>query len=97
MEFYGPRLERLEDCDVRDDDIEMNAAEALEALILHRDCHAAVCPRQQAATRIIGIEKDRYAEPSNVIPFLPDTSRSSVKHDRTDHSRDEVREFNTEN
>ncbi|MRH93194.1 hypothetical protein GFY24_38240 [Nocardia sp. SYP-A9097] len=66
MEFYGPRLE---DCDVRDDDIEMNAAEALEAMILHRDCHPAVCTRQQAATRIICVEKDRYAEPSNVIPL----------------------------
>ncbi|WP_330182439.1 hypothetical protein OHB26_01520 [Nocardia sp. NBC_01503] len=86
MEFYGPRLERLEDCDVRDDDIEMNAAEALEALILHRDCHAAVCPRQQAATRIIGIEKDRYAEPSNVIP-LPTRHFKVVGQARSNRSQ----------
>ncbi|WP_327146976.1 hypothetical protein [Nocardia sp. NBC_01327] len=69
MEFYGPRLKRLEDCDVRDDDIEMNAAEALEAMIIHRDCHPAVCIRQQVAARTVGIEKDPYAERSNVIPF----------------------------
>ncbi|MFB7724673.1 hypothetical protein [Nocardia sp. NPDC056100] len=66
MEFYGPRLERLEDCHVRDDDIAMNAAEALEASIIHRDCDPVFCARRMEAGRIVSVEVDRYAERSNI-------------------------------
>lgn len=69
MELYGPRMERLEDCHVRPNDIEMSPAEALEAMILHRDCHPMQCSRQQEAARIISIESDMYHERSNVILF----------------------------
>ncbi|MGW4246518.1 hypothetical protein [Nocardia sp. NPDC004722] len=69
MELYGPRMERLEDCRVRPNDIEMNPAEALEAMILHRDCEPMQCSRQQEAARIIGLESDEHPERSNVIPF----------------------------
>ncbi|MFI1919322.1 hypothetical protein [Nocardia sp. NPDC020380] len=69
MELYGPRMNRLEDCDVRPNDIVMGPAEALEAMILHRDCHPTQCSRQQEAARIVGIEFGKDAEQSNVIPF----------------------------
>ncbi|WP_327138779.1 hypothetical protein [Nocardia sp. NBC_01327] len=69
MEFYGPRLERLEDCHVRDGDIEMTAAEALEAMIIHRECTPSECSRQVEATRIIGMDVDPYVDDRKVIPF----------------------------
>lgn len=49
---------------------------------------SAEAERVQAATRIIGMEKDRYAAPSNVIP-LP-TRHLEVKRDR---GKDEAREL----
>lgn len=69
MEIYGPRLDRLEDCHVRNDDITMNATEALEASIIHRDCDPVFCARGVEANRIVGLEADRYAERSNVHPL----------------------------
>ncbi|MCU1642977.1 MAG: hypothetical protein JWN03_3252 [Nocardia sp.] len=69
MEFYGPRLQRLEDCHVRDHDIEMTAAEALEAIIIHRECLPSDCSRQVEATRIIGVEVDQYVDDAKVIPL----------------------------
>ncbi|WP_405490203.1 hypothetical protein [Nocardia sp. NBC_00511] len=71
MEFYGPRLARLEDCHIRDNDIEMTAAEALEAMVIHRDCCPDQCSRQAAASRIITVEDDKYEgrDRSNVILF----------------------------
>lgn len=71
MEIYGPRLDRLEDCHIRDNDIEMTPAEALEAMVIHRDCFPDQCARQAEASRIITVEDDKY-EPqqrSNVIRF----------------------------
>ncbi|MBL1080189.1 hypothetical protein JK358_37920 [Nocardia sp. 2] len=78
MEFYGPRLDRLEDCHVCPNDIEMTQAEALEAMIIHRDCHPVTCSRQLEAARMVGVENDKYAVTSNVIPF-------PIAHDASPH------------
>ncbi|MRH91503.1 hypothetical protein GFY24_29370 [Nocardia sp. SYP-A9097] len=69
MEINRTRSESLEDCHVRDDDITMNVAEALEASIIHRDCDPVFCARRLEANRIVRFEADKYAERSNVHPL----------------------------
>ncbi|WP_067572540.1 hypothetical protein [Nocardia acidivorans] len=69
MEIFGTPSDRLEDCHVRNDDATMNAAEALEASIIHRDCDPVFCARRWEANRIVGLEADTYAERSNVHPL----------------------------
>ncbi len=77
MEIFGPRLKRLEDCHIRDDsDISMNAAEALEVMFIHRDCDSVFCARKVAAARMIGLDADKYAEPSNVRALPPRSART---------------------
>ncbi|MRH89304.1 hypothetical protein GFY24_17925 [Nocardia sp. SYP-A9097] len=79
MEFDGPRSERLEDCHIRNDDVGMNPAEALEAWIIHRDCDPVFCARRLESRRIIEVDADKYVERSNVHP-LPTRYFRDVSH-----------------
>ncbi|WP_157573687.1 hypothetical protein [Nocardia jejuensis] len=54
----------------------MNAAEALEVMFIHRDCDSVFCARKVAAARMIGLDADKYAEPSNVRALPPRSART---------------------
>lgn len=51
--------DRLENCDVADDEPTMNSTEAMESLVLHRDCLIALCERRMAASQIIRIASEQ--------------------------------------
>ncbi|WP_433593615.1 hypothetical protein [Nocardia sp. CA-145437] len=60
--------DRLEDCDVGDDEPTMNSTEAMESLVLHRDCLTALCERKMAASQVIRVAPERRKS-AKVIPF----------------------------
>ncbi|MGW4354863.1 hypothetical protein ACWELJ_22540 [Nocardia sp. NPDC004582] len=74
--------DRLEDCDVGDDEPAMSAAEAMESLVLHRDCLTALCERKMAASQIIRVAPERLRS-AQVIQFPSDRTESNrVPRDR---------------
>ncbi|MFJ9744063.1 hypothetical protein [Streptomyces sp. NPDC101166] len=74
--------DRLEDCDVGDDEPTMNSAEAMESIVLHRDCLTALCERKMAASQIIRVASER-GQSAKVIQFPATRTESNrVPRDR---------------
>ncbi|MFI1920151.1 hypothetical protein [Nocardia sp. NPDC020380] len=71
MDLPESRIERLEDCDVRDTDIEMDPAEALEAIIWHRDCDPVECERVMLASKLIPVDPGEDHDLARVISIGP--------------------------
>lgn len=64
MDMY----ERLESCDVSDDEPAMTTAQAMESLVLHHDCLTALCERKMAARQVVKTDAEKVAS-AKVIRF----------------------------
>ncbi|MFF0607061.1 hypothetical protein ACFYUD_00170 [Nocardia tengchongensis] len=69
MDIY----ERLESCDVGDEEPPMTSTEAMESLVLHHDCATALCERKMAASQVIRVDAEKLSA-AKVIRF-PATRR----------------------
>ncbi|MEU1428568.1 hypothetical protein ABZ412_15980 [Nocardia sp. NPDC005746] len=74
--------DRLESCDVPDTEPPMTPTEAMESLVLHRDCLTALCERKLAATQTVRISPGRHST-AKVIRFP--THRTDHPHAPRDH------------
>lgn len=75
MDIY----ERLESCDVRDEEPPMTPTEAMESLVLHHDCVTALCERKMAASQVIRVDAEKLRS-AKVIQFP--AIRTEPPHDR---------------
>ncbi|WP_405491903.1 hypothetical protein [Nocardia sp. NBC_00511] len=61
-------FERLECCDVADEEPAMTTAEAMESLVLHHECLTALCERKMAAGQVIKTDAEKV-DSAKVIRF----------------------------